>query len=77
MQKGKAVLEEVCSRISAGESVRIWYSNQPDELCGLHWFMAQMNTGIAKRSSYPRCVARLGIYESGNVLIQSGWWVYV
>ena len=32
----------VYERIAAGEPLRIWYSNQPDEMCGLHWFMAQL-----------------------------------
>jgi hypothetical protein len=31
--------EAVRKHISAGESIRIWYSNQPDEMCGLFWFM--------------------------------------
>ena len=34
--------EPMYERISAGEPLRIWYSNQPDEMCGLHWFMAQL-----------------------------------
>jgi len=36
-------MEMVRERAAAGESLRIWYSNQPDEMCGLHWFMAQLN----------------------------------
>lgn len=26
----------------AGEPLRIWYSGQPDELCGLHWLLAKL-----------------------------------
>lgn len=36
-------LKTVKERIEAGESLRIWYSNQPDEMCGLYWFMGQLN----------------------------------
>lgn len=43
MQEAKSDLEEVCRRILTGEDVRIWYSNHPEELCGLHWFMTQLN----------------------------------
>lgn len=25
-----------------GETVRLWYSDQPDEMCGLYWFMSQL-----------------------------------
>ena len=28
--------------LRAGESVRIWYSQQSDEMCGLHWLAAQL-----------------------------------
>lgn len=35
-------LEQVKSRIAAGEPIRIWYSTNPDELCGLYWLMDQL-----------------------------------
>ena len=35
-------LGEVRKRLSAGEDIRIWYSNQPDEMCGLFWFLWQL-----------------------------------
>ena len=36
-------LKTVQKRAEVGESIRIWYSNQPDEMCGLYWFMGQLN----------------------------------
>lgn len=33
---------EVQKRAAEGEAIRIWYSNQPDELCGFYWMMAQL-----------------------------------
>ncbi|AZO94893.1 DUF3658 domain-containing protein [Halocella sp. SP3-1] len=36
-------LKMVQERAVAGEVLRIWYSNQPDEMCGLYWFMGQLN----------------------------------
>lgn len=36
-------LSAVRSRALAGETLRIWYSGQPDELCGLCWMMSQLN----------------------------------
>ena len=35
-------IEAVCRRAAAGESVRIWYSSQPDEHCGLYWAIEQL-----------------------------------
>lgn len=34
--------DEVCRRVNSGESVRIWYSDQPDEMCGMYWIMSQL-----------------------------------
>lgn len=35
-------LKTICWRATQGEDIRIWYSNQPDELCGLYWFMTEL-----------------------------------
>lgn len=35
-------LQIICERAAHGEDIRIWYSNQPDELCGLYWFMEEL-----------------------------------
>ena len=32
-------LDVVRNRVEKGETLRIWYSNQPDEICGLYWLM--------------------------------------
>jgi len=42
-QRASESLIKVQERASAGEPVRIWYSNQPDEMCGLYWFMEQLD----------------------------------
>lgn len=74
MQTGKNVLKEVCGRISTGEVVRIWYSNQPDELCGLHWFMSNISqldlqngqVILVALPDYETC-------EDGTLKTHSGW----
>ena len=35
-------LESIREHAARGEDIRIWYSNQPDEYCGLYWLMAQL-----------------------------------
>ena len=74
MQHGKDILNEICNRISLGEEIRIWYSNQPDELCGLYWFVTQINqlnlqNGQVLLVSLPDWE----ITENGNIITQSGW----
>jgi len=74
MQQATDAIQEVCSRISAGESVRIWYSNQPDELCGLYWLMAQLNQ--LKLQSDQVILIQLPDGEidgDENLAIQFGW----
>lgn len=42
LQKARQDLNHICNRFNAGEAIRVWYSNQPDELCGLYWLMTQL-----------------------------------
>lgn len=39
LENGKKNLQRIEERAGKGEAVRIWYSDNPDELCGLYWFM--------------------------------------
>ena len=74
LQRAKADLITVHDRAAAGEDLRIWYSNQPDELCGLYWFMAQLNQlkecwGQIYLVKLPEWEAD----EKGNIIRKSGW----
>ncbi|OPY56466.1 MAG: hypothetical protein A4E55_02105 [Pelotomaculum sp. PtaU1.Bin035] len=67
-------LKTVQERAAAGESLRIWYSNQPDEMCGLYWFMEQLNQwkvpgGQVSIVKLPEWEAD----EKGNIARKSGW----
>ena len=42
VKKAKKNLQSVRKDIAAGEPLRIWYSDSPGDLCGLYWFMAQI-----------------------------------
>ena len=41
-KKADQALNTVRDRVKDGEVLRIWYSDQPDEMCGFYWFMAQL-----------------------------------
>lgn len=43
LKRASENLKTVRKRAIAGEALRIWYSNQPDEMCGLYWLMGQLN----------------------------------
>lgn len=40
---GAEELRAVLERSAAGEPVRLWYSDQPDELCGFYWLLARLD----------------------------------
>lgn len=42
VNNAKANLSSIYKRIASGEPIRVWYSKNPDELCGLYWFMNQL-----------------------------------
>lgn len=63
-QRAREDFKAVCGRMAAGEDVRIWYSSQPDELCGLFWFMAQTE---------PLALFRKQIYGQIHVVALPSW----
>lgn len=67
-------LKTVRTRVASGESLRVWYSNQPDEMCGLYWFMEQLN----QWKVYGRQVSIVKLPEweadeKGNIVQKIGW----
>ncbi len=42
MDTARNALEEILGRSAQKEAVRIWYSHNPEELCGCCWLMAQL-----------------------------------
>lgn len=43
LNRANEALKTIRERAEEGEALRIWYSDQPDEMCGLYWFMGQLN----------------------------------
>lgn len=74
LKRAKTDLQTIYDRAAAGEDIRIWYSDQPDELCGVYWFMAQLNQ-IKERCGQVYLV-ELPKWESdekGNVIRKTSW----
>jgi hypothetical protein len=74
VQRAEANLQTVLDRVAEGENLRIWYSNQPDELCGLYWFMAQLNQ--LKKCCGQIYLVKLPAWEAdenGNAVRKAGW----
>lgn len=67
-------LTDVLNRSANGETVRLWYSSQPDEMCGFYWMTAQLN-GL-KDQCGPISMVRLPPYElrdDGTIVRRNGW----
>jgi len=74
LQSAQDNLKTVCNRAVMGEDIRIWYSNQPDELCGLNWFMAQLNQwGGPFGQVYLVKLPEWEANEEGNIIQTNSW----
>lgn len=73
MKKIKATLSSVIERYVAGEEIRIWYSYNPDELCGMHWIMKQLYPLNCQTTIY---LVKLPVWEYGeeNTIISRKAW---
>lgn len=74
LKRANENLKMVRERVAEGESLRIWYSNQPDEMCGLYWFLWQMNHWEMKGGQvYLVKLPEWEVDENGNILQRVGW----
>lgn len=74
LKKANKDLETLQERVAAGESIRIWYSNQPDEMCGLYWFLWQLDHWETQGSQvYLVKLPEWEVDENGNILRRVSW----
>lgn len=66
-------LKAIHHRINAGEVVRIWYSNQPDDMCGLYWFLSQLKNSDINNLQIVTVKLPEWEIEGENVVRKSGW----
>lgn len=71
---GAEALVEVLRRSEEGEPARLWYSGEPDELCGFCWMLARLDSLGNRRG--PVGTVRLPRYEEredGVLVEHMGW----
>lgn len=67
-------LKAIQKEVEEGQAVRIWYSNQPDELCGLYWFINQLRQwNKLENGVYLIKLPEWEISENGNMVQKFGW----
>lgn len=66
-------LEAIRKRAENGETLRVWYSNQPDEICGLYWLMNLLESW--KQSSIKVVLVKLPEWEveGATIIRHNGW----
>lgn len=65
--------EVLVKRAEQGEPIRIWYSDQPDEMCGMLWFLSELK----RRVQHLPTVLRLklpAVYQVGSTMVSSCGW---
>lgn len=67
-------LDKIAARMAGGESVRIWYSDQPDEYCGLYWFLFQLQHRKIECDSITLVKLPDREYRDGNTMIKKCSW---
>lgn len=74
LEEAAAALPDVLARSSQGELVRIWYSDQPDELCGLCWMLERLDS--LKERCGPISAVRLPRYQEqdGHTIVEWSSW---
>lgn len=73
-KRGKEDLKTIRERAETGEALRIWYSNQPDEMCGLYWLMGQLNQWSVQDEQV--LIVKLPEWEAdekGNIVRKNCW----
>ena len=75
LDKVRENLEIISKRLREEEAVRIWYSDNPDELCGMYWFMSWLRQ-FYKELSPKVYVVKLPEYEEkdDNTIVQKYVW---
>lgn len=66
-------LDAIRNRAENGETLRMWYSDHPDEICGLYWLMNMLKSW--KQSSIKVVLVKLPEWEVEEATItrHSGW----
>lgn len=65
--------EVLTERIAQGEMPRIWYSEQPEEMCGLCWFLTQLKSRV-KTLPPMQAIKLPNLVRKGDVMVRYlGW----
>ena len=73
LQDAQTALTSVLGRCSAGEDIRVWYSHNPDEMCGMYWLLAQLRPLKQRGSIYLVKLPEWEYTGENTVSMRNGW----
>ena len=73
IQDAKTALTAVLERCSAGEDIRVWYSHNPDEMCGMYWLLAQLRPLKQSGSIYLIKLPEWEYTGENTISMRNGW----
>lgn len=74
LRRSEQSLAAILDRSAKGESLRIWYSDSPDELCGFCWLLSRLETlGEACGPVFAIKLPRVEPGENNAMIRHSSW----
>lgn len=73
LQGIKKSLTSVLERCAAGEDIRLWYSHNPDEMCGMYWLMSQLRPIKRGGAVYLVKLPEWEYKDDNTICSHSGW----
>ena len=73
LQDAQTALAAILERCSAGETIRVWYSHNPDEMCGMYWILAQLRPLKQRGSIYLVKLPEWEYTGENTVSMRNGW----
>lgn len=71
--KDQSNLDSLLERCSDREPIRVWYSHNPDEMCGMYWLMSLLRPIKARGPVYLVKLPEWEYRENGVICSHNGW----
>ncbi len=73
LKKNQEDLTALLDRCAAEEPIRIWYSHNPDEMCGMYWLMSQLHTIKRRGAVYLVKLPEWEYKDESTICTHNGW----
>ena len=72
-EQARQALDRILTASDCGELLRIWYSDDPDELCGFYWLMDRLEASGAQGPVEAIKLPRMACRDDGAVVSWRDW----